>query len=45
MYTTTYSFQGYWAVTPGKYYWQEYHVAAGYRGDEDGTKIGTFTVR
>ena len=44
-YTTTINLQGYWNVTPGKYYWQEYHVAAGYPEDYDASRIGSFTVR
>jgi hypothetical protein len=27
IYTTNANFPGYWAVTPGKYYWQTQHVA------------------
>jgi hypothetical protein len=40
------SFPGYWAVTPGKYYWQADHVAplCHARGCEVVSKIGTFRV-
>jgi hypothetical protein len=27
IYTSQFNFPGYWAVTPGKYYWQAQHVA------------------
>jgi hypothetical protein len=27
IYSSHYNFPGYWAVTPGKYYWQAQHVA------------------
>ncbi len=43
-YVAKFNFPGYWAVTPGKYYWQAHYYTAGdtavyYSG------IGSFTVR
>jgi hypothetical protein len=45
-FTTGVSFQGYWAVTPGKYYWQANHVAplCHAKGCEVVSRIGTFRV-
>ena len=46
IYTTPFNFPGYWAVTPGKYYWQAEHVAplCKAKGCEVVSKIRTFTV-
>jgi hypothetical protein len=46
IYKTPFNFPGYWAVTPGKYYWQAQHVAplCKAKGCEVVSKIRTFTV-
>ena len=36
IYKSTYNFPGYWAVTPGRYYWQANHVA-----EKAGTVVGS----
>jgi hypothetical protein len=45
-YTATVGFPGYWAVTPGKYFWQAEHTAplCHAKGCEVVSKIGTFRV-
>lgn len=43
-YTAKYNFPGYWAVTPGKYYWQAHYYAKGFTGVYY-SKIGSFTVK
>jgi hypothetical protein len=46
IYKTPFNFPGYWAVTPGKYYWQAEHVAplCKAKGCEVVSKIHAFTV-
>ncbi len=46
IYKTPFNFPGYWAVTPGKYYWQAEHVAplCKAKGCEVVSPIHTFTV-
>jgi hypothetical protein len=46
IYKSAYNFPGYWAVTPGKYYWQATHVAplCQAKGCEVDSRIRTFTV-
>jgi hypothetical protein len=43
-YTAKYNFPGYWAVTPGKYYWQVHYYT---KGDTAVyySKVGSFTVK
>lgn len=41
-YTASYSFPGYWAVTPGKYYWQAEHVGA--TGSDVTSRVQSFRV-
>jgi hypothetical protein len=35
--------KGYWATTPGEYYWQAYHIGAA--GHEVVSRIGSFVVK
>lgn len=46
IYKTPFNFPGYWAVTPGKYYWQAQHVAplCQAKGCEVVSAIHTFRV-
>lgn len=46
IYKTVFNFPGYWAVTPGKYYWQAEHVAplCEAKGCEVASAIHSFTV-
>jgi hypothetical protein len=46
IYKSQFNFPGYWAVTPGKYYWQAQHVAplCQAKGCEVAGAIHTFTV-
>lgn len=46
VYTAQFDFPGYWAATPGTYYWQAEHVAPQCKapGCEVVSKIGTFKV-
>jgi hypothetical protein len=46
IYKTPFNFPGYWAVTPGKYYWQAEHVAplCQAKGCEVASAIHTFRV-
>jgi hypothetical protein len=46
IYKSTYNFPGYWAVTPGRYYWQANHVAelCQAKGCEVVSKIHAFFV-
>jgi hypothetical protein len=39
------SFPGWWATTPGKYYWNAEHVDCGFKGCEDVSTIGSFIVK
>jgi hypothetical protein len=40
-----YVFPGWWATTPGKYYWQAEHVDCSFKSCQDVSKIGSFTVK
>ena len=43
VYVAKYNFPGYWAVTPGKYYWQVHYYQPNFSVHY--SKIGSFTVK
>jgi hypothetical protein len=43
-YVAPFNYPGYWAVTPGKYYWQVHYYAANYTGVYWST-VGSFVVK